>query len=66
MQNTQLIPRDPSLPPVPPPLPELYRLEYCDCRKPVPVERASRRGAAHTYCARCDRELPLTLDARWR
>jgi hypothetical protein len=62
--QTQPIPRDPSLPPVP--LPDLLlQSEYCDCPKPVPQERAARRGAAQTYCARCDRELPLTLDARW-
>ena len=61
--QTQPIPRDPSLPPVP--LPELLLSEYCDCAKPVPQERAKRRGAAHTYCARCDREIPLSIGARW-
>jgi hypothetical protein len=60
--NVRQIPRDPSLPPVP----ELlgWMPEYCDCPKPMPEERAVRRGAARTYCARCDRELPLRMAAR--
>jgi hypothetical protein len=34
---------------------------YCDGAHPIAVQRAERRGAARTYCARCDRELPLTI-----
>jgi hypothetical protein len=29
----------------------------CACAKPIPVERATRKGAATTVCARC--ELPI-------
>ena len=61
--HTQPVPRDPSLPHAP--LPELLLSEYCDCAKPILQARAERRGAAHTYCARCDREVPLSLAARW-
>jgi hypothetical protein len=57
--TTQPIPRDPSLPPLPQ-MAEWYP-GYCDCPRPVPQERAERRGAARTYCARCDRELPLRI-----
>ena len=35
----------------------------CTCPKPIPVERAARKGAARTHCARCGRELALTLGA---
>jgi hypothetical protein len=56
------IPKDPSLPPVPDLLG--WTSEYCDCPKPMPVERASRRGAARTHCARCDRELPLRMGSK--
>jgi hypothetical protein len=31
----------------------------CTCAKPLPVERATRKGAAATVCARCG--LPLAL-----
>ncbi len=57
--NPYAIPKDPSLPPVPP----IGRWEhlYCECPSPVPVERAERRGATRTHCARCDRELPLRM-----
>ena len=60
--HVRQIPRDPSLPPVP----ELlgWTSEYCECEKPMPQERASRRGAARTHCARCDRELPLRMGSR--
>ena len=34
---------------------------YCDCREPMPEQRAERRGAARTYCTRCERELPLRI-----
>jgi hypothetical protein len=46
-----------SLPPTPLP-PTGY---YCDCREPMPEQRAERRGAARTYCTRCERELPLRI-----
>ena len=53
---------DPSLPPAPP-LPAWLPV-YCRCDRPLPQERAERRGAARTYCARCDLELPLRLGDR--
>jgi hypothetical protein len=31
----------------------------CTCTKPLPVQRAVRKGAARTVCARCG--LPLAL-----
>lgn len=34
---------------------------HCDCPWPIKQERAERRGAARTWCARCDREIPLKL-----
>ena len=34
----------------------------CTCEKPVPVERAERKGAATTECARCG--LPVKLRLR--
>jgi hypothetical protein len=34
----------------------------CTCEKPLPVERAERKGAATTECARCG--LPLRLRLR--
>jgi hypothetical protein len=37
---------------------------YCDCRQPIAEQRAERRGAARTYCARCGRELPLRMGRR--
>ena len=40
---------------------EAERSPYCDCPKPIPQERAERRGAAGTYCARCDRPIAV----RW-
>ncbi len=54
--------RDPSLPPVPNTA-EWYPGYYCDCRWPIREERAERYGAARSYCARCDRELPLRIGA---
>ena len=33
----------------------------CTCATPVPVERATRKGAAQTECARCERPVPLRL-----
>lgn len=35
--------------------------QECRCELPVRVERAERRGAARTYCARCDLPVPI----RW-
>ena len=37
--------------------------DTCTCLLPIPVERAERKGAARTHCARCGRELALTLGA---
>ena len=58
--NVQPIPQDPSIPPGPA-LAEWYPGYYCDCREPMPEQRAERRGAARTYCTRCERELPLRI-----
>ncbi|HEX5308849.1 MAG TPA: hypothetical protein VFW38_07190 [Solirubrobacteraceae bacterium] len=33
----------------------------CTCAKPVPVERATRKGAAATFCAKCGQPLALRL-----
>ena len=33
----------------------------CSCDVPQPVERAERKGAAVTACARCGLPLPLRL-----
>ena len=33
----------------------------CSCPNPVPVERATRKGAAQTECLRCGRPIPLRL-----
>jgi hypothetical protein len=33
----------------------------CTCAKPIPVERATRKGAASTECARCGRQVALRL-----
>jgi hypothetical protein len=44
--------------PSPPPTPSYY----CDCPRPIAEQRAERRGAARTYCARCGRELPLRME----
>lgn len=32
----------------------------CTCAKPIPELRASRKGAARTYCAHCG--LPMRID----
>jgi len=49
-------------PPITPdPIPPAAAPYYCDCAAPIAEQRAERRGAARTYCARCDRELPLTI-----
>jgi hypothetical protein len=36
----------------------------CTCAQPIPVERATRKGAATTVCARCGLPAPLTLARR--
>jgi hypothetical protein len=36
----------------------------CSCAKPVPVERATRKGAAATHCARCGHPIALRLASR--
>jgi hypothetical protein len=33
----------------------------CSCVTPVPVERATRKGAARTECAKCGLPIRLTL-----
>jgi hypothetical protein len=33
----------------------------CTCLQPIPVERAERKGAAWTECARCSHPLPVKL-----
>jgi hypothetical protein len=33
----------------------------CTCDKPLPVQRAVRKGAAQTVCARCGHPLALRL-----
>jgi hypothetical protein len=35
----------------------------CGCPTPLPVERATRKGAAQTECLRCGRPIPLRLTA---
>jgi hypothetical protein len=32
----------------------------------MPVERATRKGAAHTECAKCGEPIRLTLEKGWR
>jgi hypothetical protein len=44
-----LDPPDPGTPP------------FCTCLQPIPRPRASYKGAARTYCDRCDRPVPLRL-----
>jgi hypothetical protein len=33
----------------------------CSCEKPIPVERAERKGAAVTVCLRCGLHVPARL-----
>ena len=33
----------------------------CSCPDPIAVERATRKGAAQTVCARCGRPIALRL-----
>jgi hypothetical protein len=35
--------------------------ETCSCAKPLPVQKATRKGAARTFCARCGKPIPLRL-----
>lgn len=34
---------------------------HCTCPAPIPVERAERKGAAHTECARCGKPVAPRL-----
>ena len=36
----------------------------CECEKPIPVERAVRKGVASTECARCGLPVALRLAVR--
>ena len=38
--------------------------ETCRCVNPVPVVRAERKGAARTFCARCERPVRLEFGGR--
>ena len=37
--------------------------DHCTCPAPIPVERAERKGAAHTECARCAKPVAPRLTA---
>jgi hypothetical protein len=37
------------------------KFESCSCAAPVAVERAERKGAAWTECARCLLPVPVKL-----
>jgi hypothetical protein len=37
------------------------KTETCTCLLPLPVQRAERKGAARTHCARCGKPVPLRL-----
>jgi hypothetical protein len=50
-----------AAPITPDPAPPPTAAYYCDCVRPIAEQRAERRGAARTYCARCGRELPLRI-----
>jgi hypothetical protein len=60
MQTRQILP-DPSLPPVPPPDAWFQPSPECECERPIPEERAERRGASRTHCARCGQPIRI----RW-
>ncbi len=49
MHTQPLKPIDPDTPPV------------CTCVRPIPRPRAQYKGGARTYCARCDRPVPIRL-----
>ena len=53
VQDEHALPRVPDYPPA-----DLGH-EDCACVTPVPVQRAERKGAARTVCARCGRPVPL-------
>ena len=38
----------------------------CECVTPVPVQQATRKGAARTVCAKCGEPIKLTLKGRRR
>ena len=38
--------------------------QVCTCATPVPEVRAVWKGAARTFCARCNREIRLDFAAR--
>jgi hypothetical protein len=38
--------------------------ETCQCAVPVPVIKAERKGAARTYCARCERPVRIEFGSR--
>jgi hypothetical protein len=38
----------------------------CSCVTPVPVQQATRKGAARTVCAKCDLPIRLALERRRR
>jgi hypothetical protein len=40
------------------------RKELCTCPVPVPEVRAVWKGAARTYCARCNNEMRLDFTIR--
>lgn len=35
--------------------------ETCRCEHPLPIERATHKGASETVCARCGLPVPLRL-----
>jgi hypothetical protein len=35
--------------------------EHCTCQHPIVVVKAEHKGAAGSYCARCERPIRLTL-----
>ncbi len=43
------------------PAPSPTSTETCSCEQPLPVQRAERKGAAITVCARCGLRVPARL-----
>jgi len=41
--------------------PNRAHIELCRCETPLPVQRAERKGAAVTVCARCGGRIPPRL-----
>lgn len=37
------------------------RPHLCECKEPMPVERAARKGAAVVVCQRCGLSVPARL-----